>query len=89
MWDPFAGNCHSDETPMDKKDCDATGGPGPCVAGLLEKCCCVKTDFAYANKTGATMPAMLEVSVWKAKSECRDRAVIQKILNETKKSAGG
>lgn len=89
MWDPVFGNCNSDEEPTSKKDCDATGGPGPCVAGLAEKCCCAKSGFGYAGSVGATMPAMLEVSVWKAKYECRDEAVIQKMLDEIKASAGG
>lgn len=88
-WVPGVGNCYSWEDPTDKKDCDATGGPGPCAAGLFEKCCCVKHGFGYAGSVGATMPAMLEVSVWKSKSECRDATVIRKILDETKASVGG
>lgn len=78
--------CASDETDLDDptttKDCT------PGVFGATRHCC-IKSAFAYVNKTGATMPAMLEVSVWKAKPECRDKAVIQKMLDEIKASAGG
>ncbi len=71
--------CGGDETDVGVKDCSSFLG--------IPYHCCVKSDFAYAGSVGATLPAMLEVSVWKSNPECRDANVIQKILGEIQASA--
>ncbi len=59
---------------LGKKDC-----------GDLRSCC---VKGSYVARTGEILPAMLDVSVWKSKSECRDEAVVRKILDEIKAASG-
>lgn len=75
LWDPVFGDCYPSETPVGEKDC------------TLSRKCCVDEKFSHVGSVGATTPAMLEVTVWKAKSECKDQAIIRKIIEEVEKLA--
>lgn len=73
--------CGGGETDVGIKDC-------PTVLGVTQHCC-VKNEFLHIGSIGATTPAVLEVTVWKVKSECRSPAIINKILEEVKRLATG